>query len=488
MRNLKTLTYFSLITVIISSITLFNCSKKNSNKIPITTKSDKALEYYNEGLTLADNFRGQEAVYYYLKAIAEDPDFAMGYLQLAMVQTTPKLTFKYFDRAKANIKNVSDGEELLILAMEAGINNDQEKQNNYYVELLELYPNDERTHNTYANFLFNLQNYQEAIKYYETALKINPNLAQPYNMLGYSFRRLKNFEEAENYFKKYLDIIQDNPNSYDSYAELLMEMGKFETSIEYYRQALAIQPNFIFSVIGIASNLTLLNRHEAACQELETIETLSKDPGDLKRMHFAKAVVNVDRGNFEKALAELKMNVTISKDIEDDLALGQDLINIGTVQLMAGNHEDALKYYEKSMDFFERADISQELKYYVRRQLFVSAGRVAFFKKDIESLRKFKDKYEFSAKKTMNMNEIRNAHELTGHIYLLEENYLAAISEYKQANLQNPILLYLIGTAYEELGDHAEAHKTYEQVAHFNSLNDLNYAFIRRTALEKLSN
>ncbi len=474
--------------LVIIAFSLFNCSNQETSKVPITTKSEKALEYYKEGLLLTEKLRSQEAAYFYLKALAEDDEFAIAYLQMAQLQTTPKLVFKYLAKAKSLINNVSEGERLLILAFEAAINNEQEKQNDYYIELLEKYPRDEWAQNIYAHFLFGLQKHKKAIKHYKIAININPNFSQPYNMLGYSYRELGDFEQAEVYFKKYINLIEDDPNPYDSYAELLLKMGRFEESIEYYRKALEIKPDFIASIIGIASNLNLLDRHEEACKELERIEQISTNPGELKRMHLAKAVANVDIGNFERAIKELNENISISKSIDDDLAIGQDLINLGVLYLMYGKYEDALKYYEKSMDYFERSNISQDLKYYVRRQLFVNAGRVAYFKKDIDTLKKYKEKYESSAQKTMNPNEIRSVHELAGHINILEENYIDAIREYKQSNKQNPIILYLIGTAYEELGDVDKAYEIYESVAHFNSLNDLNFAYIRKTALAKLNN
>jgi len=486
---MKYLKFFLLSPLIFLVVLItFSCQKENTSKIPITTKSDKAREYFTEGLLLTEKLRGQEAVYFYLKALAEDNDFAMAYLQMSQVQTTPKLFFKYLTKAKSLIKNVSSGERLLILAIEAGANNNREKQNDYFVELIEEYPGDEWAHNLYANFLYSLQKYKKAIKHYKIALDINPGFSQPYNMLGYSYRELGDYREAETYFKKYIDLIKDDPNPYDSYAELLLKMGKFELSIDYYRKALEIKPDFIASIIGIASNLNLLDRHDEACQELERIETITTNPGDLKRMHYAKAVANVDIGNFERAIKEINENISISESIDDDLAIGQDLVNIGTLYLMYGKYEDALKYYEKSMEYFERSNISQDLKYYVRRQLFVNAGHVAYFKKDIDTLKKYKDKYQSSAQKTMNPNEIRNVHELTGHINILEENYADAIYEYKQGNQHNPIILYLIGTAYEELGDVDKAREIYESVAHFNSLNDMNFAYIRKTALAKLNN
>jgi len=486
MKNMK---LFLLSTsIVLLAFTIFCCKKEVPSKIPITTNSEKALEYYNEGAALAQKLRSQEAVYYYLKAIAEDKDFAMAYMQLAIVQTTPKLSFKYFNKAKSLSKKVSEGEQLTILAIEAGFNNDREKQNDYYLELIEKYPNDETIHNTYGIFLYGLRKYKDTIKHLKIALELNPKLSQPYNMLGYTYRQLADYDEAEKYFKQYIDLIKNDPNPYDSYAELLLKKGAFEESIEYYRHALEIQPKFIPSIIGISTNLTLLDRHEDAFDELERIESLSDDPGDLKRMHYAKAVANVDYRNFDKALEELKMSMSISKEIKDDLAFGQDLMNISSIYLMQDDFENALRFSEKSIDYFERADISQELKYYIKRQMFVYAGRVAWRQNDIEKLKKYTEKYESSAQKTLNLNEIRNVHELTGHINLLEEMYEDAIYEYHQADLDNPIILYFMGMAYEELGDYKKAQKIYESVAHFNSLSDMNYAFIRKTALAKLDN
>lgn len=484
----KSLSFIAILLIVAISFALLNCNNQKPSKIPVTTKSEKALEYYTEGLLLTEKLRGQEAVYFYLKALAEDNEFAMAYLQMAQVQTTPKLRYKYLAKAKSLIKHVSEGEKLLILAVEAGANNEYEKQYDYYNKLVEKYPEDEWAHNIYGHFLFNWQKYKKAISHYKTAIEINPEFSQSYNMLGYSYRNLGDFEQAEYYFKQYIDLIQDDPNPYDSYAELLLKMGKFESSIEYYRKALEIKPNFIVSIIGIASNLTLLDRHEEACKELERIETISTDPGDLKRMHYAKTVANVDAGNFERALKEIKASISISDSINDYWAIGQDVVNLGHIYLMHKKYDEALKYYEKSIEYYERANIPQELKYYIRRELFVNSGRLAYYTKDISTLKNYTEKYKSSAHKTMDPNELRNTHELAGYVNLLEEDYYNAIYEFKQANQQNPITLFFIGSAYEELGDIDKAQEIYESVAHFNALNSMAYAFIRNTALAKLNN
>ncbi|MEE9574093.1 MAG: tetratricopeptide repeat protein, partial [Candidatus Neomarinimicrobiota bacterium] len=359
----------SIVTIFIVAISfaLFDCNSQDSSKIPITTQSEKAHEYYSEGVSLQENFRGNEAVYFYLKALSEDPDFAMAYLKMAQVQTTPNQFIKYLTKAQSKISNISKGEKLFILIAEAGASSNQEKQNEYFIELIEYYPNDEWAHNTYGNFLFQLQKYEKAIAHYKMTLNINPDFSQTYNMLGYSYRRLGDFEQAEKYFLKYIDLLKDNPNPYDSYAELLMKMGKFESSIDYYRKALEISSDFIPSIIGIATNLNLLDQHNASSKELERIRTISSDPGYLRMMHFAKAVSKVDNSDFEGAIKEIKENISLAKSLEDNVALAEDIRLIGSLHLMNGKFDDALKYYEKSLVFFEKSNISQELKYYVRR-------------------------------------------------------------------------------------------------------------------------
>ena len=178
--------------------------------------------------------------------------------------------------------------------------------------------------------------------------------------------------------------------------------------------------------------------------------------------------------------------IVISKKIEDYVLVGNNFTNLGAVHLMAGQNEKAVKYVEKSIDYFEMANIPQDLKYYLRRQLFVNTGWVAYLNNEVEKLKLYKEKYISTAPQALNLNEVGNVHLLSGHINMLEENYEAAIYEYNQANLENPVIIYLIGLAYENLEDYVTAIDYYDKAAHYNALNSLNYAYIRNIALDKL--
>ena len=72
--------------------------------------------------------------------------------------------------------------------------------------------------------------------------------------------------------------------------------------------------------------------------------------------------------------------------------------------------------------------------------------------------------------------------ELAGRIALAQKNYDKAITELQQANDQDPLNLYRISLAYQGKGDSAQAHEFAGKAADFDSLPQLNYAFVRTKA------
>jgi tetratricopeptide (TPR) repeat protein len=71
-------------------------------------------------------------------------------------------------------------------------------------------------------------------------------------------------------------------------------------------------------------------------------------------------------------------------------------------------------------------------------------------------------------------------------IALAEKDYDKAIAELQQASQQNPQNLYRLSQAYQGKGDNAKAKEFATKAASFNSLPQINYAFIR-TKAQKLA-
>ncbi len=57
-----------------------------------------------------------------------------------------------------------------------------------------------------------------------------------------------------------------------------------------------------------------------------------------------------------------------------------------------------------------------------------------------------------------------------------------AENELKQANLQNPYNLYRLAIVYDKLNNSEMAKEYFEKAANFNSIANLQYAFIRNKA------
>ena len=70
---------------------------------------------------------------------------------------------------------------------------------------------------------------------------------------------------------------------------------------------------------------------------------------------------------------------------------------------------------------------------------------------------------------------------------MAEKDFDKAIAELQQANQQDPQNLYRLSQAFEAKGDTAKAREFCTKAAEFNSLPQLNYAFVRTAARKTLS-
>ena len=487
MRNLNLLKYALVLFVCVLLFSELCYTIDKDDKIPITTSSKKALKYFLKGRDLSEKLRGQESLQYFEKAVAEDSNFALGYLFLSFAQPSAKEFFEHLNKAVALADKVSKGERIWILGFQAGVNALPMKQREYYQNLVNAYPKDERAHNLLGNNYFGQQEYEQAIEEFKKAMRINPNFSQPYNQLGYACRFLEDYANAEKAFDQYIKLIPDDPNPYDSYAELLMKMGKYDASIESYQKALSLNPNFVASHIGIATNLNYKGKHEGARKQLQKLYDISRNDGERRAAHFATTVSYVDEGNPKKALEELKKQYALAERINDAAAMSGDLIAVGNILFEAGKFDKASEKFEKSLKLIQESDLSQEIKDNAKRVFLFNAARVALKKKDFTTAKAKSERYHKQVKAINNPFQIRLSHELAGMIALEEEELEKAIEEFKRANQQNPYNLYRIALAYKGKGDKEKAKEFFKKAAGFNSLNNLNQAFIRSKAEKMLS-
>jgi tetratricopeptide (TPR) repeat protein len=474
-------TIVGISAVCLLSVGLAAQDKQAADKIPITTSSAEARQLYVKGRDLAEKLRATDARRFYEQAVEKDKNFALAYVGLANTSGTTKEFIDAVTRATSLAIGVSEGERHIIGGLESGLKADPAGTLKHYTELVRLFPKDERALTLLGNTYFGRQEYETAIKHYEKATSINPSFSQPYNQLGYAYRFIERFDEAEKAFKKYTQLIPGDPNPYDSYAELLLKTGRFDESIKMYEKALAIDPNFIASHIGIGNNYLAMGQPDKARTAFAKIASVARTTGEKRTARFWAAASYVHEGATDKAIEELQAGYALAEANGDAGTMSGDLTQMGDILREAGRPADALAKYEEAVTVVNKSKLPEEVKEATRRTHVFEEGRVAASRGDIATARAKLAEYTKQVAPKNRPFEVLQQHELTGMIALAEKEYAPAVQELKLANQQDPRILYLTAVALQGAGDAQAAATFAAKAAKFNGLN-INYGYVRNKA------
>lgn len=455
----------------------------DGGKIPVTTSSPEAKAEFLAARDLAEKLKVTDSVARFEKAVSLDPNFAIAELNLATSAPTGKEFFDHLNKAVSLADKASNGERLLILAAQAGANNDAVKQKEYLEQLVAAYPNDERAHFNLGGYYFGQQDYPKAIEHNTKATEIAPTYSAAFNILGYAYRQSGDYANAEKAFQKYIEMIPRDPNPYDSYAELLLKMGRYDESIAQYKKALAIDPNFVSAHQGIAMALLYSGKAGDAEKELAQFSKKARTDAEKRTAMFARTIVHLDAGQTAKALADVDEQYALGKKTNDVPSMAFDRGLKGLILVESGKADAAKKEFDAGLKLTQESNLSQEVKDNAKLFHHFNMARVALARKDLAGAKKEADEFRRGAATAKNPFVAKNAHELDGTIALAEKDYDKAIAELEMANQQNPQNPYRLCQAYQAKGDAAKAGELCKQGAEFNGLPNVNYALIRSKAM-----
>lgn len=451
-------------------------------KVPLTSASEEAKTLYTRGRDFAEQLRNHDARELFLQAAAKDSTFAMAHYSLAQTSPTAKEFFQHVDQAVKFSNNASEGERLLILALQANASADPAKSLQYAEQLVAKYPQDERAHFNLGNVYTGRQAYDKAIAEFQKAIELNPNFSPAYNSLGYAYRPMGNDAEAERAFKKYIELVPNDPNPYDSYAELLMKMGRFDESIQQYQKALSIDPKFGSSHVGIAADYMYQGKHDQAIAEAQKLHDAASDDGDRRTAMFTQVVIDVDAGKTAQALQGMQKLYALGAKAGDTAAMAGDAVSMGDILLDAGRTDEASKRYEQALTLITNSSLAPAIKEDATLANHYDKARVALAKGDLATAKTEAAEYMKGAEAKQSDFRVRQAHELAGMIAARDKAFDEAIAHLGKGNQQDPRVIYTTAVAYRDKGDSVKARELFLKAANDNSLPSLNYAFVRTKA------
>ncbi|HSB18022.1 MAG TPA: tetratricopeptide repeat protein [Bryobacteraceae bacterium] len=456
---------------------------ESPKKIPVTTTSTEARAAFLKGRDLILKLRSAEALPLLDEAISKDPNFALAHLLRAQTATSTREFFDHLKAAVAVAGSASEGEQWWIRGVEAGANGNTKERGDYYNRLVKAFPDDEDAHQLLGIHYYALQEYDPAIAEFQRAVQLAPNYAPSYNQMGYALRDAGKYQEAEAAFRKYVELIPNEPNPHDSLAELLMKMGRFDESIESYRKALSFNEQFLTAFEGIAANLMYQSKHKEALEQLQKEFDLARNDGERRRALVSMAVCNADEGKPSEALAKLSKAAAIAEQQGDKAGMGFHTVARADLLLNAGKTREAKAAYDKALELVRQSTVPDTVKRNFELAYHGKLALVAGANKDFENAKKEAETMRAGVEALGNPNQMKAAHEVLGIVSLQQKSYDEAISHLNQADLESPYTMFQLARAYAGKKDADLAKEWYRKTANAYILPDLNYAMVRKTAL-----
>jgi len=435
----------------------------------ITTVSTEAYKYYIEARKQHHDWKNQEAIELYQKAVSIDPGFAMAYRGMAAAYDNLGLIKKQretIQKALELVDRVSDRERYLIQGQFYYSDpKTYDRAIESFSKLLDLYPDDSIGANYLGNIYGFLEEWDKAIKYHEMAFRANKT-GLSCSSLASSYAGAGLFQKARDVYDNYLKNISDNPDIHRELGWNYLTEGKFDLAQAEAEKAFLLDPkghdnSFLKgSILYLQGNLV---RAESEFQKL--LDAKPEYYSNSARGNLA--AIDVFRGNFEKAIEKRRQQIEISQKVgEKDWeasarsSLAQRYWKAGNIKMAEAEVEAMIKIADEE-NFVQPKIGGLWLKsvLYLEKKSIFEASRTA------EEMKKIIDSMLFK-------KQIRWYFELLGYIELHKKDLAKAIKYFEQAAsldpspeiAKDPELLDDLGSAYFKNGDMDKARKAYEKI------------------------
>ena len=330
----------------------------------VTTTSDLAYDYYQEGKRLSEQLYYRDACEQFEKAVAEDSNFAMAQARLAACYNG--LGFKEkgeatWDKAFSYIDDVSERERLLLTMWQAEQDRDTSAVRANALEYVDKYPQYRDGYLMLGSLEMMSTNFEGAIEHFSDAVGADPQYANGHNMLGYLNYYLGRYDEALRHLTEYSRLAPNEANPHDSRGEILHAMGRYEEAIEEFRSAFNINPDFAYAIEHMSWSYLALGRSAKVEYCFNTL--LDRAESQEKRNYYG-----VQYG--EALLYELRYDSARAAFQE---VLSNDEQNLGALMDMAYSYY-LQRNRDKAFEYFDKFEAAQKQKLEKEPSLKEDAG------------------------------------------------------------------------------------------------------------------
>ena len=458
---------------------------------PITTSSAAARAHFLEGVREADLGRFIDANVHFQAAVAADPNFAFGYLNVANTANSLAEFKTNLALAEQHAASASDAEQLQIQMARKGFDNDLAGQLALGQQLVAKYPSSPRAWLALAGAQAGLNRNTEARTSLTKALQLAPRFYVAHATLGnnYIFGEPRDFTKALEQMQAGVALAPNEPNAHMFVGDAYRAQRNLEKARDEYARGHALDPRDPILLVKLGHANTFLGNYAAARANYDSAEAVARAG---QRAGFApfRAYVSVYAGEPAAAIDELNRLVQAVDGMglpDPKASKVAALANVVTIAIHTGNRsaaQQALQQLEPLL--MQQADEAGNAAFRRGQQATIAyfEGWLAARSGDYAAAQEQADRINQLFAPDSNPRKLEPMHQLEGFIALYQGKFRPAAEHFRHGSPFDPYIKYQLALATEGAGDATGARKLFREVADYN-FNALGFALVRRDAQQK---
>jgi tetratricopeptide (TPR) repeat protein len=223
------------------------------------------LAYNNLGFYLSNHGKRDEAMEYYRKALAINPNYEDALNNLGYALAGEKKyaeAIPYYEAAlRVRPDQVEVHNNLGNAFADTGKIDEAIKQ---YTFVLQQNPEHADAHNNLGIALAMQGKLDEAVSHFHEAIKYKPGYASAHSNLGNAFAAQHKLDQAVSEYQESLRLNPSDPQAHNNLGNVLAEQGKLEAAIPQYKEALRLEPNNPEAHYNLGMALSRQDKHAEA--------------------------------------------------------------------------------------------------------------------------------------------------------------------------------------------------------------------------------
>jgi tetratricopeptide (TPR) repeat protein len=277
-----------------------------------------------------------------------------------------------------------------------------------------------------------------------------------------------------------------SPEEFVQQGQLLSRAGKQDEALVLYQKALDKSPNLFSAQLAAGQALDLKGDYAQAREHLAKAIDVAGSDTKVQALR-TMAVSYAFEGNAKKAEKYEKEVIDMAVALSYWTNAAEICNELARIFLESGDPGSAYKWYKQGYETAGRkSDMTDADKNLWLFRWESAQARVAARRGKAEEARQHMTDAKAALEKANNPDQMRFFPYLTGYVAFYTGDYKTAISELQKADQHDPLILALLGEAYEKSGDASQAKDYYAKVLEIN-IHNLTNAFARPLAKKKLA-